>query len=246
MAVKRIVGALVLLTALGATGASDSVGASASSLSPAQEELIEFGLDRFENQGLVLPDVRIEFHVSSLDCQGQKGLYTRQTHTIRMCSLDKKTMLHELAHAWARHNLTPIEMEGFARYRRLNAWNNAADPWKERATEHAAEIIAWALMDRPVHLRLTVLSDGCQISEFRLLTIEDSTVEELHDAFLVLTGLEPIFRAPSEWDSEALEMEWTAKVATMTSPEVRRPYETFSQPHSTDPCSQNSHHSDAV
>lgn len=223
MAVERIVGALALFGICSVGAMSDAGIAPASSLSPAQEELVEFGLGRFAGQGLGLPEVNIDFRPSSLDCQGHKGLYLHRTRTLRMCSLDKKTMLHELAHAWARHNLTVAEMESFTRYRGLATWNDSSDPWKERATEHAAEIIAWALMDRPVHLRLTVHADHeCQRPEFRLLTIEDSTVEELYDGFLLLTGVEPIFRTPSEFDSDALESEWQAKVANTTSPEARR------------------------
>lgn len=224
MAVQRIIGALALLTVFTVGGVvSDSGVAPVSSLSPAQEELVEFGLERFADQGLGLPEVSIEFRPSSLDCQGHKGLYMHRTYTLRMCSLDKKTMLHELAHAWARHNLTLAEMESFTSYRGLASWNDPADPWKERTTEHAAEIIAWALMDRPVHLRLTVLADhASRRSEFRMLTIENSTVEELHEGFLLLTGVEPIFRTPSEFDSDTLEMEWQARVANTTSPETRR------------------------
>ncbi len=222
-AVERIIEALALLTILSVGTMSDSGVAPASPLSPAQEELVEFGLGRFAGQGLDLPVVSIDFHPSSLDCQGHKGLYMYRTQTLRMCSLDKKTMLHELAHAWARHNLTMAEMESFTRYRGVATWNDPADPWKERATEHAAEIVAWALMDRPVHLRLTVHADHeCQRSEFRMLTIEDSTVEELYDGFLQLTGVEPIFRTPAEFDSDTLEREWQAKVANTTSPEARR------------------------
>ena len=54
-----------------------------------------------------------------------------------------------------------------------------------------------------------------------MLTIEDSTVEE-HEGFLLLTGVEPIFRTPSEFDSDSLEREWRAKVANTASPEARR------------------------
>ncbi len=239
MAVERIIWTLALLTIFSVGAMSDAGLAPASSLSRAQEELVDFGLGRFAGQGLELPEVNIDFRPSSLDCQGHKGLYMHRTQTLRMCSLDKKTMLHELAHAWARHNLTMAEMESFTHYRGLATWNDPADPWKERATEHAAEIIAWALMDRPVHLRLTVYADHeCQHSEFRMLTIEDSTVEELYDGFLQLTGVEPIFRTPAEFDSDALERGWQAKVANTTSPEARRlsTSEPPSESRLNDPC----------
>lgn len=239
MGVQRAIGALALLILFNVGAIPDARVAPASSLSPAQEELVEWGLGRFANQGLDLPEVSIEFHPSSIDCRGHKGLYWHVTRTLAMCSLDKKTMLHELAHAWAQHELTVAEMDRFTRYRGLASWNSQADPWKERATEHAAEIIAWALMDRPVHLRLTVLTDhACRRSEFRLLSIEDSTVEQLYEGFIQLTGAEPIFRTPSELDSDALERQWLAKMANTTSPEARRLgiSEPDTEPRLNDPC----------
>ena len=231
MVVSRYVGALALVVGLGVAGpgletevaTSGSEVMSSASLSSAQRHLVGFGLSRFEQQGLELPELSFEFRLSAVDCLGHKGLFFLRSQTVRMCSMDKKTMLHELAHAWANHNLSDAEMNEFAGHRGLREWNDPADPWKERATEHAAEVIAWALMDRAVHLRLSVASDvECHKSEFRLLTIEDSTVERLHDGFVRLTGLEPVLRTPSELDSQALEAEWQPTVGTITSPEVRR------------------------
>lgn len=231
MVLLRYVGAFVLLVGWGAGGtglepATPSLspgGVPGVSLNVPQQNLINFGLTRFEQQALELPELSFEFRPHAVDCLGHKGLYSSRSRTLRMCSMDKKTMLHELAHAWANHNLSDAEMNEFARHRGLGEWNDQAAPWKERATEHAAEIITWALMDRAVHLRLSVDSEvACHESEFRLVTIEDSTVERLHAGFVRLTGLEPVFRTPTEWDSQALEAEWQSTVGTTTSPEAPR------------------------
>ena len=192
-------------------------------LTGTQQDLLEFGLSRFAEHGLALPTIHVEFRPTVADCKGHKGMYTHQNRTVRMCTLDKTTMLHELSHAWANLNLSDIERAAFAAHRGLAAWNDQADPWHDRGTEHAAEIVAWALTDQPNAIRFTFVSeDGTARSIFRLFSIENSSVEALHDGFVELTGMEPIFRSPQEWDSEALEAEWKARVGAMSSPEVNR------------------------
>ena len=194
-----------------------------SHLTRAQQDLVEFGLSRFADHGLALPPIHVEFYPTVADCEGHEGFYANQSRTLRMCTLDKKTMLHELGHAWAHLNLSDAERAAFTTHRGLAAWNDQGDSWNHRGTEHAAEIIAWALTDEPHATRFTFVSnDGTPQSIFRLLTIENSSVEALHDGFVELTGMEPIFRSPQEWDSEALESEWQANVGAMSSPETNR------------------------
>jgi hypothetical protein len=186
-----------------------------------QQELVNFGLDRFEGQGLSLPEIEFEFFPTTLDCEGHMGYYLHASRTLRMCSMSKSTLLHELAHAWANINLSRAERASFASYRGLNAWNDDGDVWKERGTEHAAEIIAWALMDEADHVRFTTtMPDGSLQAEFRLLAIDNSRVEALYDGFVELTGMEPVFRYPAEWDSTALETQWQARMSAMSSPEA--------------------------
>jgi hypothetical protein len=186
-----------------------------------QQELVDFGLDRFKAQGLPLPNIRFEFFPTTADCGGHEGYYLHETPTLRMCSLSKSTLLHELAHAWANLNLSQDERESFADYRGLDAWNDVEDAWKQRGTEHAAEIISWALLDEADHVRFTTtLPDGSVQAEFRLLNIDNSRVEALHDGFVELTGAEPVFRSPAEWDSKTLETQWQARMTAISSPEV--------------------------
>ncbi|MGH8870474.1 MAG: hypothetical protein ACRDWS_00640 [Acidimicrobiia bacterium] len=190
-------------------------------LTPAQQALVDFGLGRFADQGLDLPAIHIEFSPTVADCRGHEGQYANQSRTLRMCSLDKTTMLHELAHAWANHNLSTAEREAFAAFRGLAAWNDQLDEWKERGTEQAAEIIAWALLDEPNTVRfIDTEDDGTPKVSFRLLAIENSSVEALHEGFVELTGMEPIFRTPADWDSRALEAGWQARMSRVVSPEA--------------------------
>ena len=55
--------------------------------------------------------------------------------------------LHELAHAWAETQLTPIDQADFLRLRRLDAWSDEGLPPHEWGAEHAAEVVSWGLMD---------------------------------------------------------------------------------------------------
>lgn len=180
----------------------------------AQQALVDFALGRFAAQGLELPpDLKIEFHDSVLEIGGREGVYVHSTRSLHMGTLSKRTMLHELAHAWAAHSLTEEQRISFTAYRGLEAWNDHDYPWSERATEHAAEIVAWALLDQPNHVpSIERRPDGSSETVYRLLTIEDSDVETLVEAFRFLTGQDPVFRNPAEW---------TEQTETL-SPEVMR------------------------
>jgi hypothetical protein len=191
-------------------------------LSKKQQELLDFAQSRFEVQRLALPQIEVEFFADTLECHGHKGLYLSRTRTLRMCSMDKKTMLHELAHAWGNLNLTDAQRERFAKLRGLEVWNSSEHNWEERATEHAAEIIAWALMDQPTHFRyVTETDDRGSRAVYQLLTIGDSSVEEMCEAFVSLTDRQLVYRDADECDSGLLEIEWQARMATASSPEAR-------------------------
>jgi hypothetical protein len=103
-----------------------------------------------------------------------------------MCSLEKKTMLHELAHAWVGIEFSANDRQRFMELRELSSWNDRDVPWEQRGTEHAAEILTWGLMDEPTLVRW--VEDG--IESFRLLSIPNSDVESLAVGFEVLTGLD--------------------------------------------------------
>ena len=189
-------------------------------LTPSQQEFVDTAISRFADQGLVLPDLRFEFHESTLDCGGHKGYYLQETATLHMCGMDRPTLLHELAHAWAGLNLTEAEKLAFTTHRGLATWNDLSHPWEERATEHAAETIAWALLEEANTVRFVTGEPAGAV--FRVLTIEDSSVEELHENFVLLTGINPIYRTPGEWHSASLEAEWQQASSASSSPEFRR------------------------
>lgn len=151
----------------------------------ADAALTKWAFGRFEQAGLELPPVAIAFHDSKEPCHGNLGLHRTGTPArIDICGFNwdrfvpaaKKTILHELGHAWAAHTLTEEARQGFLTVRELTSWGGSHTPWEARGSEHAAEIIAWALIDQ-----------GAFMTE-----ISDAQPEKLAYAYRALTGNLPL------------------------------------------------------
>lgn len=178
-----------------------------------QQAMVDFALGRFETQGLRLPKLKFVFRDSLLPCDLHKGRYHRDMQLVEMCSMDEHTMLHELAHAWANHNLTREQMESFVTKHGLDSWNDPDRAWARRGTEHVAETIAWALSDEPRHVAwVEHLEDGTQEITHKILTV-DVEVEVLLADFKSLTGTGPVYRHATEWSGSE---------RSTFSPEIRR------------------------
>jgi len=147
--------------------------------------LARWAVDRFDRAALQLPPVSIAFHDDKAACDGHFG-YFRSSYPaqIDICGFNsdrflvtpKKTMLHELAHAWSHLNLDDQSRVRFLELRDLDTWQDNCGPWKEQGIEHAAEVIAWGLLD-----------------EGPFLTSIGSTAPlKLAEAFELLTGREPL------------------------------------------------------
>lgn len=141
--------------------------------------LVRWALSRYTEAGLDAPAVHVTFHDEEDACAGHSGLFRDQPKPrIDMCGFTefstaaKKTMLHELAHAWAHENLTVDDIDEFLDARGLFVWAGPGAPWELKGSEHAAEILSWALFDR----------------ELRLVTIPDAGPEAIAAAYLLLTG----------------------------------------------------------
>lgn len=180
-----------------------------------QQELVDRAIGRFAAQGLQLPDIAFVFHDDLRPCHGHKGLFHGNTRTLEMCSMDPITMLHELAHAWAKESLSERAKDDFVVSHDLDSWNDHADEWERRGTEHVAETIAWALAEDPHHVKwVETLPDGSEQTTHRILTL-GIDVDTLLYNFKELTGLDPVFRHPDEWAVDA-------SASTAISPELRR------------------------
>jgi hypothetical protein len=182
---------LGLLTALTVVG--DRAGASDTPLPPSgtttdltaeQVELLGWALGQFDDAGLDLPPMVVVGHDTTEPCRGRIGIHRveERRSVIRLCTREtgparELLYLHELAHAWDWHALSEERRRAFLRLRGLEAWsNNDPDRWGERGGEHAAEIVTWGLMDRPVEV----------------IRIEPNTCDDLLTGYVTLVGRAPL------------------------------------------------------
>jgi hypothetical protein len=143
-----------------------------------QRELVTWALGRFETAGLELPPIEINLHTDRAECGGNNGSLTDLNgagYVIHSCGVDF-TLLHELAHAWDMHSLDDETRERFLGIADADTWNNSED-WNLAGGEHAANVIAWGLMDERINQTRTRPYD------------HDSMLE----GFDILTGSEPLW-----------------------------------------------------
>ena len=145
-----------------------------------QRELAEWALERFDEAGLELPPVRIHMHSDREGCDGRLGSLGHAPggdFVINHCGVDF-TLLHELAHAWDIHVLTENDRSRFLEEAQATVWNNP-DHWHLAGGEHAANVMAWALMPERGNQTQTRPYDHASLLE----------------GFRVLTGGEPLWMA---------------------------------------------------
>ncbi len=154
-----------------------------STLPPALADLAEGAVRLFDEAGLDLPDLRFVHHGDDREpCRGWKGVhrYEDGVSEIGLCTDESGPVIewlviHETAHAWAAHSLTDERREAFRNLRGWEHWR--ADKWHESGSEHAAEILAWGLIDRPAGI----------------VTIPDHECDDLEAGYRALTGQEPLY-----------------------------------------------------
>ena len=150
----------------------------------------EWALGRYTQAGLDLPSLDIYFHDDKEPCRGYSALHTRTESgsLINVCSHNRTpkvegTILHEIGHAWAGHNLTDSQRQAFVDSQGLEAWNNKETSWNERGTEQAAEIVAWGLGEY----------------QGRPRWIPNNDLDSLTAAFQQLTSTSPTTDTTPEW-----------------------------------------------
>jgi hypothetical protein len=142
---------------------------------------VTWAFDRFDRAGLALPEVILTFHDDLGPCNGYYGSF-RASDPLRVdiCGFNgnrflpmpRKMILHELSHAWLQSNVSQEVRARFLEFRGLDKWAEQSVDWTERGFEHAAEVMAWALLDE----------------EKRLLTVPDTSTEIFGEAYTILTG----------------------------------------------------------
>lgn len=153
-------------------------------LSPEMERSARWAIGLFDAADMELPPLRVTSSADPSDCNGAEGIHhpDGERSVIVICGqhvgfATDRVMLHELAHAWERHNVTAEQRDAFQRLRGNEVWHDYdAAPWHENGIEQAAEIVLWGVIDRPAPM-IRITKNGC---------------DELRAAFRVLTGVDPL------------------------------------------------------
>ena len=156
---------------------------------PDERAMVDWALDRFELAGLELPDLRLEFKTAG--CRS-RGLYNRNTQTIEICDGRKMTLLHELAHAW--DHFATFDRDGFLALREVEFYfGPPGTAPADQGVEHIAEIVAWGLMDENTAVPGPAYPSQ-PVAEYqpRLPALPNSGIDELHEAFVYLAGIDPL------------------------------------------------------
>lgn len=150
-------------------------------VSPSQLATIDWALALFEEAGLGLPGIDFAQFPDRSHCAGRIGaaIAADERVGIRLCT-DRSgpvlewLLLHEIAHAWDRQSLDESRRRAFIDLRGLSSWREG--DWHDRGAEHAAEIVVWGLIDRPV----------------RPGHIDNTTCVALLAGYRTLTGADPL------------------------------------------------------
>lgn len=150
MRTRRWIGwlAVAAMTAMTLTASRIETRTEVTGGTPAQQAMARWAVGRFEAGGLRLPSLEIRFHRSRNGCEGRTGGYSNGTADLcgeHVNWMSRRTLLHEMAHGWVEATASSDLKARFLRLRRLETWNDNHVDWEERGTEHAAEIIGWAL-----------------------------------------------------------------------------------------------------
>jgi hypothetical protein len=146
-------------------------------------ELIEWAIGRFDEVGLEVPGVRIVVDPADELCAGVHGRFVAgdRDPKIVLCLehresyeavlYRRRTMMHELAHAWDHATLTEQDRLALQPLLGVDTWYGGTHQWEDRGAERLAETLVWGFYDQ---LRRPVLIDvGCG---------------ELHRDFVAITG----------------------------------------------------------
>ncbi|HET6790576.1 MAG TPA: hypothetical protein VFI35_03190 [Actinomycetota bacterium] len=154
MDTRRWIGRAALVTGiavmLGAWRAQAGIAISGGT--PDQQAMGQWAEDRFADAGIGVPSLEVRFHRNRGGCDDRLGLYDDGVAHIcglHVNDLSRRNLLHEMAHGWVESHVSASLEVRFLRLRQLETWNDHDAEWEERGTEHAAEIISWAIAGQP-------------------------------------------------------------------------------------------------
>jgi hypothetical protein len=175
---------IVATLVVGPAASAGVVGPTIEGFGSEQRAVLDWALGQFSEAGLALPPVDIVRASTRTVCNGANGLYdgTGTRATIHICTAEtdpflETLFLHELAHAWDGHTLSEEERARFLELRGLSRWwDDGSARWHELGAEHAAAILVWGLIDRPLRVSL----------------IPNHSCDELRAGYVALTGRPPV------------------------------------------------------
>lgn len=157
-----------------------------------QVELVAWALDRFAAAGLPPPPVThvtfpptaacnegfsgMSYHTTTsghIDvCASSTQLSTRQDGRVPLAP--QRTILHELGHLWTVAHLSADSRQALLDMLGLEAWSGVG--WESSASEMAAEILMWGIIDALIEPRVPNTTCGDRTAAFVLLTgVEPTT-----------------------------------------------------------------------
>lgn len=154
-----------------------------------QRQVVEWAVARYAEAGLTLPSLEVSFPAT---CGGKAGRYFVGQRRIELCKVHRKTMLHELAHAW--DDSTSVDRAGFLLERGLDHWyEQPGDRAHESGGEQLALIITWGLMDLDLTHAVAEWAGQPIDEQPRVLPgLTDGTPPVLAALFTQLTGTSPL------------------------------------------------------
>jgi hypothetical protein len=173
--IGRVALGAVIIAMLGLWRAEAGIAVSGGT--PAQRAMGRWGEDRFADAGIGVPSLEVRFHRDRAGCDDRLGLYedgVAHICGVHVNEMSRRTLLHEMAHGWVESYVSASLEVRFLRLRQLETWNDHDAEWEARGTEHAAEIIGWAIGGQP---------DGTGMP-----SIPRNDPRQLADAYELLTG----------------------------------------------------------
>ncbi len=179
----HLAGTLLALVVLWGSIGDHQGRAPTSQLSPSEREMVGWARNRFALVGLELPPVQVAFHDDTKPCDGNNGLYRKSGSgaEVRICIPDvptaafdllrRRTLVHELAHAWEQASLDDTQRRRLLPILDAESWYAPGSDWDRRGAERFAETIVWGLYD-----------------QLRRPTLIDVPCAEIHADFAAITG----------------------------------------------------------
>lgn len=115
-----------------------------------------------------------------------------------LCTVQPKTVVHEIAHIWTYQYLNRTVRASWAERRGVAAWRGGGHQWQNSGAEHAADILTWYVYfhDLGLHPRRisgTTTAEGFLDDVAWLIAVSDDPALGAEDRLLVLGGeLAPI------------------------------------------------------